>query len=172
MLGGQSVLKPRAPRRKVLIKARMKVGASWADACILNLSTRGMLVQSAMVPDRGNYLEIRRGQQVVVARVVWSSQQRFGVLTQDPVCAEALLSDTGNISSPAGSARSGLERRTMPRPVVARHEAGRGRGRALEFAGLAVFGAASAFLLFATLHELLSRPLAALQTALTARPPG
>lgn len=172
ILGGRSALKPREPRRKVLITARMKVGASWADACILNVSTCGMLVQSGTVPDRGNYLEIRRGQHVVIARVVWSNQQRFGVRTQDPVCAEELLGETDNSSTTADRAPIGFERRTSRRPVAARHEAGRRRGRALEFASLAVFGAASAFLVFATVNELLSRPLRALHSSLVARPAG
>lgn len=165
---GSVVVKAREPRRKVLIKARMRVGASWSDACILNLSSRGMLVQSGMVPERGNYLEIRRGPHVVVARVVWSREQRFGVRTQDTVSAEELLNaddhgpETSAPSPPIG------ERRAAPRPAVGRHERSRMRGRRLEFATLAIFGAASAMLLLATVGELLNRPLLAIERALAA----
>lgn len=158
-------LKPREPRQKVLIHARMRVGASWSDACILNLSPRGMLVQSQSAPDRGNYLEIRRGQHVVVARVVWSSGQRFGVHTQDIIRPDELTRDTDN-----SSARSLAqpERRVAPRSMVTRHESSRQRGRAFEFCTLAALGLGSAFLLFATIAELLARPLATIETALIA----
>lgn len=145
----------------------MRVGASWSDACILNLSSRGMLVQSGMVPERGNYLEIRRGQQVVVARVVWSKEQRFGVRTQDPVRAEELLDESGT-APPPQSAPVG-ERRSVPRPAATRHDRSRMRGRVLEFASLATFGAVSAFLLVSTISELLDRPLLAIESALVAK---
>lgn len=54
-------LKPREPRRNVMIKARMRVGPSWSDALILNLSSKGLMVRSDRPPSRGSYLEIRRG---------------------------------------------------------------------------------------------------------------
>jgi hypothetical protein len=156
-------LKPREPRQKVLIKARMRVGASWADACILNLSSRGMLVQSGSAPQRGNYLEIRRGRHVVVARVVWSFDERFGVETQQSVSAEDLIRETDNSSTATRPVAE--ERRVAPR-YGEKSEARRQRGRVFEFGSLALFGIASAFLLFATVHELLGRPLSALEAAL------
>jgi hypothetical protein len=156
-------LKPREPRQKVLIKARMRVGVSWADACILNLSSRGMLVQSGWAPQRGNYLEIRRGLHVVVARVIWACDGRFGVETQEPVSAEELIREIDNSSAPTRPAA--VERRAVPR-FSERSEASRQRGRVFEFGSLALFGIASAFLLFATVDELLGRPLSALEAAL------
>ena len=54
------------------------VGARWGDVCILNLSKRGMLVQAPEAPERGTYLEVRRGSKEIVARVVWSAGNRFG----------------------------------------------------------------------------------------------
>ena len=69
----------REPRLKVLVRARIKAGATWHDACILNISSRGMLMQAGVPPVRGSYLEIRRGPVLVVARVMWTKQHRFGV---------------------------------------------------------------------------------------------
>lgn len=143
----------------------MRVGSGWSDACILNLSSRGMLVQSGVAPDRGDYLEIRRGRHVVVAWVVWSKAERFGVRTQEPVSAEELLNDSGGAPPPASMG----ERRAAPRPVATRHDRSRMRGRGLEFASLAIFGGALAFLLFAAIGELLDRPLVAIESALAAR---
>jgi hypothetical protein len=163
---GAMALRLREPRRKVLIKARMRVGASWSDACILDLSSRGMLVQSRSIPQRGNYLEIRRGRHVVVARVVWSLDQRFGVQTQEPVCADDLLRETDNSSIGAQPFSATVERRSTNRPTAAHHEASRRRGRTYEFGSLILFGVAAAFILLATIDKLLGRPLDALETAL------
>jgi hypothetical protein len=156
-------LKPREPRQKVLIKARMRIGASWADACILNLSSRGMLVQSGAAPQRGNYLEIRRGRHVVVARVIWSCDEHFGVETQATVSAEELIWEIDNCSTVTRPVAA--ERRAAPR-FSEKSEASRQRGRVFEFGSLALFGIASAFLLFATVDELLGRPLSELEAAL------
>lgn len=54
-------MKPRELRRKVLISARMRTGASWGDVCLLNLSSRGVLAQAAVPPPKGAYIEVRRG---------------------------------------------------------------------------------------------------------------
>ena len=142
----------------------MRVGASWADACILNQSSRGMLVQSGAAPQRGNYLEIRRGRHVVVARVIWSCDERFGVETQEPVSAEELIREADNGSIDTRLAPD--ERRAAPRLLRERREASRQHGRAFEFGSLALFGIASAFLIFATVDEFLGRPLSALEAAL------
>ena len=149
-----------------MIQARMRIGATWSDACILNLSSRGMLVHAQSVPERGNYLEIRRGQHVVVARVVWSGDQRCGVRTQDPLRADQLIAETDNSSFGSRSMTETVERRSAPRPTAARYEASRTRGRAFEFGSLAAVGLAAAFLLFATLDELLGRPLVAVEAVL------
>lgn len=159
-------MKPREPRRKVLINARMRCGASWSDACILNLSKRGMLVQSPQVPSRGSYLEIRRGSHVIVARVVWANSNRIGIRTQDDVPAEELIEDKAKPApaTVAGGA-PGFERRARPRPSQY-HEASRWRSRAMEFATMALAGSAAAYLLVGTLSSSLGRPLAAVSKVL------
>ena len=159
-------MKNREPRRKVLIHARVKFGATWSDASILNLSSRGMLIHSEPAPSRGSYLEIRRGSQVVVARVVWSSAARFGVQTQDPVSAEQLMSDA--TATPRLSATF-VERRSEPRPSSLRHEASRHRSRAIEFGTFALLGAVGAILVTTAVEELLSIPLEAIRLALNSR---
>lgn len=161
-------LKPREPRRKVMIQARMRLGASWSDACILNLSSRGMLVRGKGAPSRGAYLEIRRGHYVVVARVVWANADRFGVETQDIVPAEQLINHPDRASGterPSGS--DCADRRVATRPSSRRHEANRWRARAFEFGTVALAGAAAAFLLIGVISEVLDRPFVAVATALS-----
>jgi hypothetical protein len=150
-----------------MIRARMRAGATWSDACILNFSTRGMLVRAARSPSRGSYLEIRRGDHMIMARVVWSDSGRFGVQTQDPVPADRLILDPQG-SVPTGKlGETGLaERRSAPRPPEAGHQASRRTGGAMEFAALALTGAFAAVLVGGAVAQIAAGPVTAAQAAL------
>jgi hypothetical protein len=148
-----------------MIQARMRVGASWSDACILNLSSRGMMVGAPTAPSRGSYLEIRRGSHVIVACVVWSNSNRFGVRTQDVIPADELINQPDR-AIPAKRGNEGLvDRRAAPRSAGQRHEASRWRARGLEFGVFALMGAVAATVALGAVGELLQRPLAAIETA-------
>ena len=149
-----------------MINARMRCGASWSDACILNLSKRGMLVQSPEAPSRGSYLEIRRGSHVIVARVVWANSTRFGISTQDDVPAEELIADrVMPAPAPGPGGASCQERRARPRPGQS-HEASRWKSRTMEFMAMALAGSVAAYLLLGTVASSLGRPLGAVTQAL------
>lgn len=145
-----------------MIQARVRCGATWSDACILNVSSRGMLIHATQAPSRGTYLEIRRGTQAFAARVVWTSDARFGVLTQDSVSAEQLI----NGQAQAQQTAMHVERRRQPRTLPSRHEASRFRSRAMEFAAFALFGAIGATFATSVVNELLGKPLEAIRSAL------
>jgi len=147
----------------------MRDGARWADALILNMSSKGLLVRSDQSPSKGAYLEIRRGPYVIVARVVWSNAGRFGVQTQDLVPPERLMADPNAAAAPSPPAPGGRERRAAPRPVENRHEASRQRARAVEFATISLVGALVAVLIGSAMAEVVAKPLHAAQTALAAR---
>lgn len=152
-----------------MIKARMRAGAAWNDALILNLSSRGMLVRADQSPNRGSYLEIRRGHHVIVARVVWSGPGRFGVHTQDPVPTDSLVCDPDGSAVPLPSGTAGFqERRAASRPVEVRHEASRQRARAGEFATIALACAVAALLIGGAVVEVVATPLGQVRTALAA----
>ncbi len=162
----------REPRRKVLIKARMRVGASWGDACILDVSSRGLLLQAASPPSRGAYCEVRRGRHVIVARVVWSSHHRFGVRTQDRIVADALIEEpdaSGAEPPQASGAEPAVERRAPTRPRDHDHEQSRWRARAIEFACIAIAGGFLATIGFGTVGRVLAHPLTSVQSALGSR---
>lgn len=159
-------LKPREPRRKVMIPARMRSGAAWSDACILDLSSRGMLVKAPVAPSRGSYLEIRRGSCVIVARVVWANADRFGVHTQDRVPADGLINHPDRPATAKPDETGFVERRTAARASVARHEASRWRGRAWEFCAFVLLGAAGATIALGAVDDLLAKPLARVESAL------
>ena len=160
---GWAIVKPRETRRKVVIKARLRAASGWHDACILDVSSRGMMLQTPAVAARGAYVEIRRGQQVIVARVAWAQQQRFGVQSQDPVPIEALL---GQPEREGPAASSTMERRAVPRPIERRHEESRERGKRVEFAGLVLAGTCAAMVAFGADGEALARPVAAISAVM------
>src|SRR3546814_17106618 len=74
--------KPRETRHPVLIPARMRVGQSWIEVVIHNLSSGGALVASDEAPERGTYIEIRRGRQTIIGRVVWRKHRFLGIQAQ------------------------------------------------------------------------------------------
>ena len=156
-------MKPREQRRKVMISARIQTGARWQDACILDISSKGLLVHTSDPPERGSYLELRRGAHVIVARVMWSGPQRCGLRSQDPLPVELLVSgaDPAAAQAPPGE----RERRRAQRHVV-KAEQSRSRGRAFEFAIVAMGGAACAGSAMILVQDVLARPLAAVQAVL------
>ena len=148
----------------MLIDARLRQDRGWADARILNISRRGLLVRSAKAPARGAYVEICRGAHRIVARVVWVSQDRFGLSTQDAIAVDAVVSgDEAPLPSPAN------DRRAFPRQPTSEERAEHGRrwSRHFEFAAVGLFACTTAFLAFDTVHDTLSRPLDLIEATLS-----
>lgn len=160
-------VKPRENRQKVMIKARMRTHAAWHDVCILNLSIHGLGIQSASPPARGAYVEIRRGKQVVIARVAWAKGHRAGLRSQDPIFIQALLSDAANAdTAPVPAGNGFVERRQVPRSSAKAHDDSRIKGRLLEFACFGVIALALGVGVVSTLSDMLGSPMAAVRTAL------
>lgn len=158
-------MKAREPRRKVMLKARMRIGAAWRDACILDLSTRGLMIQASEPVRGGSYIEIRRGRHVIIARVMWSQDRRCGLLTQDPLPTEAIIAEPDR--SRDGEMVPPVERRiSRPPPTVFDHEQSRWRARAFQFALVVMAGGACGTIAYGAVSDALSRPLAAVETAL------
>ena len=159
-------MKPREDRQKVMIKARMRSGASWHDVCILNVSLHGLGIQSAEPPERGTYVEICRGTQAIIARVAWSKGHRAGLRAQDAIFVRALIND--NVAAPPQRISQGrpVERRRAPRTAQQSHESSRLVGRAMEFACLALFVGALAMTAFGAVEQALAAPLSQISSAL------
>lgn len=153
----------------------MRLDGVWRDVCVRNISSRGMLLQAGSAPHRGTYVEVYRGKHVIVARVAWSKDNRFGVQTQERLNIQAILGEpdlSGTSYKDAVKKQPTYERRSAPRPTEAelrwRAEQSRFTSKALEFACIAAVGGSIAFALFDTMSDTFSKPLASVSAALTA----
>jgi hypothetical protein len=149
-----------------MLPARMRSASGWSDACILNISSRGLLVYSSGSAAPGSFVEVRRGGQLVVARVVWRKNQRMGLCSPDPVRVEDIISSqTAASAVQATAARPKFERRRVPRSA----DRSRSQGRAMEFLGTLLIG--SSIVLVASVYavDVLARPTLAIRAALGTR---
>ena len=121
--------KPRELRRRVVVPARLRDGASWSDACILNVSSRGLMIHTGRPVRCGSEVELCRGEHMIVARVVWRDGGRAGLRAKERVPIEEIVM-SGHAAALQLAAANG-ERRRRPRP----EDSSRLRGRAIEFAG-------------------------------------
>ena len=160
-------VKPREERQKVLIKVRMRNGVSWNDVCILNLSVRGLGIQAAQPPARGTIVEICRGSQVIVARVVWSKGHRAGLRSQDAIFIRAIVNEPphGQPRSPFITEGPG-ERRTAPRRAKQRDDRSRSMGRAFEFVFLSLFAGGLAVTAYGAVEQALAQPMSHIRAGL------
>lgn len=147
-----------------MVAARVRAGSRWSDACILNVSSRGLLINSTAVSvPEGGKLELRHGAHVIVAEVVWRSGSRAGLRSDRRVPVEEImaLSKAPSLQLTAGQWPH-VDRRQQPRS----HEQNRQRSRMFEFAGIVVAGAALAGALFSMVQAAFARPLALVHAAL------
>jgi hypothetical protein len=159
---GQQQLRTREERRRVMLPARLRSQSGWSDACILNVSEHGLLIYSNGAAHPGSFVEVRRGGQLVIARVVWRRNQRIGLCSPDTIHVDDIISTSEAQAALTTAYKVTLERRRVPRIP----EPSRSRGRAGEFIGtvliVAALAGAGAFYAASTL----GRPLAHVKAAL------
>ncbi len=155
--------RPRELRRRVVLPARMRVGAAWSDACILNVSTRGMLIQARRGVPAGSLIELQRGDHVVRARVMWQDGLRAGLEVDEHLPVEDILSmsQAPGLQLTAACATV-VERRSLPLA----HDRNRLRGRAMEFVSFAFIAMSLSAAALAMVNQALKQPLAAIEAAL------
>lgn len=154
-------MKKRADRRKVLLRVRMSVGGSWVDACIVNVSSRGLGLQTSRPPPRGTYVEIHKGRQVIVARVIWANGHKFGVCAQDSIDLEliAAVDLPGARRSTNRSTQATLPNwKPLPKRFDVKADRSRAFSRIMEFAALGVAITFAAAFLFQALQGALVEP--------------
>ena len=165
--------KPREARQPVLIPARMQAGSSWSEVVIHNLSSGGALVASDSAPDRGAYLEIRRGRETIIGRVVWRKDRFFGIKAQGRLDIAAIINEPRLASRPqsANDPGSSYERRAQPR-MDADARIARQLENSRRWSAIFQFGVFVALALVAAgfgateIYEGLARPLSEVQRSL------
>jgi hypothetical protein len=156
---------PRELRRRVILPARLRLGAQWSDACILNVSSRGMLIQTGQPAQQGMTVELRRDRHVIMGRIMWQAGGRIGLHCEERVPVEEILSlGAGKTLQLVAADGARIERRRVPRGRVseARH-----RGRVLQFAGVLTIALVLSISGVVWVRATLARPLSAAGAALT-----
>jgi hypothetical protein len=149
-----------------MINARMRDGGSWSDLCILNMSSRGLMGRSAVPPRPGSFVEVRRGPYVIVARVVWTKEQMFGVSTQDVVPIDDIVANKAIPMAPPGGLPPPERRRHRRRPALSLEERSGQCARILQFSFITALGCSVAVAGAATLHDALAKPMATIAATL------
>jgi len=151
----------------------MRAGGAKTDVCIRNVSSRGLMLQTAHPPAAGTYVEIFQPAHTIVARVVWCKDKRFGVRTSDVVDVNALIN--GTISQRRAFDRDGQRPQPLLREsprrrasdIAEQHERSRRLSRAFEFALIAIYGVVAASLVGGVAYENIARPIAQITNHLT-----
>ncbi len=118
------------------------------------------MIHSGRPLTRGTEVEIRRGDHIIIARVVWRDGGRAGLKSDDRVPVEQIvtLGQSPSLQLTAGSG----ERRKRPRL----EEKSRVTGRSIEFAGVVVIALALASAGQSMMKSALARPLFVISGAL------
>lgn len=156
---------PREWRRKVAIPARVHSGSEWGDGQILNISSRGMLLQFSRPLSVGSEIEVCQGGCQVPATVVWREGFRTGIAAAEPIVVadwvSASLSKTGGLSlvGPASAASAARWRKRESAQW-------RALGRQLQHYAIVGLAAALVIAVAALAARTLFEPLARVSTLL------
>jgi len=145
----------------------MRGDSAWSEVCIRNVSVHGMMLEMSKPPAPGSYVELRRANVVVVARVMWAELDRCGLRTQGKVDVGALSGGKESSPGPSGNDQAVREPARLRSDRLDRTaENARHVARGLQFACGTIFGGALAILLSMASYEAMARPFAAIREAL------
>ena len=147
-----------------MLRARMRAMCGWSDACILNVSSRGLMINApATSAKQGSTIELWHGDRMIVATVVWRSGSRAGLQTDDRLPVDDILAlRTASSLQLTAAPWPAADRRKKPR----KDQDSRLRGRRLEFVATLLIGASLAGGVAFMVEEALARPFAVVRTAL------
>jgi hypothetical protein len=143
---------------------RMRIGARWSDACILNISSRGLMIRSASRIAEGSVVELRRGEHVIHGRVVWKDGAKAGLQSDErlPVDDILTLSQSPSLQLTAADSQK-LDRRGKPRPI---YQDSRLRAHVVQFVGTLVIAAGLSAAVLSMVERAMVKPLALVELAL------
>ena len=160
----QSKHRQRELRRRVLVPARLRTDAEWCDVRILNISSRGLLIQLPRPAPAGSTVQIFRGDHLIVAEVMWSNAGRSGLRSEERLPVEEILSLKQSCALQSIATSGALHDRRRQSRAVAQDS--RLTGRAMEFAAVGAIAVSLAVSVWAMAEHALSSPLASASAAL------
>ena len=154
---GISGYRPRSePRHKVLIKVRYRAHGPELDGCILDVSSRGFLMTSALAPARGEYVEVFLSGQSIVGRVVWSSSRRFGLALRDRINVQTLISPARALQFGNPTRGNQVDHPARKRKLALTATKSQAFSRIIQSLFIAVLGVGAAFMVASTVKSSLS----------------
>lgn len=156
----------RLPRRKVLVRARMRAGGPKTDICIRDVSARGLLIQANAPPERGAFVEIICEGLPITGQVIWTSDRRFGVVTREWLDVAAFVDRLLNPSAQPVVAAPEPPRVRVGARRARTHGESRDLGNALQFATVVGACGAAAVAIALALHGQLTSVVASVASRL------
>lgn len=157
--GLSRIERPREVRWRVVVPARLRHSTSWSDISILNVSSRGLMIHSGRPLLQGTEVEVRRGDQVIVARVVWREGARAGLKSDERLAVEEIVT-LGQ--SPALQLTAAKDERRYAKPG----DQARATGRSIEFASVVAIAVSLAGAGVTMVESAFARPLSVVAAAL------
>lgn len=143
-----------------MIRAMLRDGGAEREACLLDLSSRGLMASVSETPKRGTFVELTVGRHSLVGQVQWSEGRRFGMKLRERIDVLAVI---GNEAGPT-ALEAARKARGRPSPeatfAYSRHVA---QGFAY---GVLIAGVATGAVLAAQLVTRSLAPLHAVSAAL------
>ena len=136
----------------------------WSDACILNVSSRGLMINApAALAAKGSTIELWHGDRVIVATVVWRKGSRAGLQADDRVPVDDILALSSSTTLQLTAAPwPAVDRRRKPRA----EDDSRLRARRFEFAATVLIGASLVGAAVMMIEQAFARPLDYVRSAL------
>jgi hypothetical protein len=141
--------------------ARVRAGCGWRDVRILNVSSRGMQIDSSLAAIQGNTIELWHGEHVILAEVVWRKGSRAGLRSEQRVPVEDIVTSSRAPELQIVAGQS-FERRRKPRTG----DQSRHRSRVFEFASVVAIGGLVAAGAVTMVEQAFAKPLAFVEAAL------
>ena len=111
----------RDPKRsRVFLSAEIDPGTGPVEARIRDISSTGALIESDLLPEPGDMLQVLCGKACLQARVAWGDNGWFGVEFETPLLMSRLVDSAGSrlkVSAPR-KFRSATRSRAAPFPPL------------------------------------------------------
>ena len=88
-------------RTRLMVRATLRDGGPERDACLLDLSSRGLMATATPAPRRGVIVDLIVGRHSLVGQVQWSEGRRFGMKLRERIDVVTVI---GNEAGPTALA--------------------------------------------------------------------